>query len=205
MRILVVGAHPDDIEPQMGGTIAKLVKNGHEVLIVQFTNTGGNLAELRNFESCKGAQILGAKIKHLNYCQNNFIFQRKLVQNLDEIIAEYKPDDIYTCWEYDSHQDHQIVSKVVLASCRKNKANIFFFEPIIPGGITPYGFETNYFVDISDTIEIKIESIKAHESQLDKFGDGWIDAVYGRAQLRGFQINTRYAEAFKVVKMISRV
>lgn len=205
MRVLVVGAHPDDIEPQMGGTIAKLTKNGHEVLIVQFTNTGGNLAELRNFESCNGAQILGAKIKHLNYCQNNFIFERKLVQNLDEIIAEYKPDDIYTCWEYDSHQDHQVVSKVVLASCRKNKSNIFFFEPIIPGGITPYGFEANYFVDISDNIEIKIESIKAHKSQLDKFGDGWIDAVYGRAQLRGFQINTRYAEAFKVVKMMGRI
>lgn len=205
MRVLVIGAHPDDIEPQMGGTISKLTKNGHEVLIVQFTDTGGELKDVRTRESHHAAEILGAKIKHLHYSQNNFLFDRKLVQNLDKIIAEYKPNEIYTCWEYDSHQDHQVVSKVVLASSRKNNANLFFFEPIIPGGITPYGFECNYFVDISDTMETKIKSVKAHKSQFERFGDKWIDAIYGRAQLRGFQINVKYAEGFQVVKMINKI
>lgn len=203
MKILVIGAHPDDIEPQMGGTIAKLIKNNHEVLIVQFTDTGEELIDIRIQESCDAAEILGAKIRHLHYDQDTFVFQRKLVQDLDKIISEYQPDEIYTCWEYDSHQDHQIVSKVVLASSRKNNANIFFFEPIIPGGITPYGFQCNYFVDISDTIEIKTKSILAYKSQIKKFGTGWIDAIQGRAQLRGFQINVEYAEAFHIVKMIN--
>lgn len=205
MKILVIGAHPDDIEPQMGGTIAKLTKNGHDVLIVQFTDTGGELSNIRIHESYNAAQILGAKIQHLHYNQNTFVFDRKLVQSLDKIISEYEPNDIYTCWEYDSHQDHQIVAKVVLASSRKNNANVFFFEPIIPGGITPYGFQANYFVDISDTVETKIKSVMAHKSQVEKFGYGWIDAIYGRAKLRGFQINVDYAEAFHIVKMLDKI
>ena len=202
MKILVVGAHPDDIEPQMGGTIAKLTKNGNEVLILQFTDTGGELNNIRIRESIDAAEILGAKIKHLHYDQNNFSFKRETIQSLDKIVEEYKPNEIYTCWEYDSHQDHQVVSKIVLASSRKNNANVYFFEPIIPGGITPYGFNSNYFVDITDTMEIKIKSIMAHKSQVEKFGKRWLDAIYGRASLRGFQINTKYAEAFQIVKMI---
>ena len=202
MKILVVGAHPDDIEPQMGGTIAKLTKNGHDVLILQFTDTGEELNNIRTFESIDAARILGAKIKHLHYDQNNFSFKRETIKSLDRIVEEYKPDEIYTCWEYDSHQDHQVVSKIVLASSRKNNANVYFFEPIIPGGITPYGFNSNYFVDITDTMEIKIKSIMAHKSQVEKFGKRWLDAIYGRASLRGFQINTKYAEAFQIVKMI---
>ena len=205
MNILAIGAHPDDIEPQMGGTIAKLTRKGHQVLIIQFTDTGEDKSDIRIQESFNAANILGAEIKHLHYDQNNFKFERKLVQNLDKIIENYEPAEIYTCWEHDSHQDHQIVSKVVLAASRKNNANVYFFEPIIPGGIIPYNFEINYFVDISDTIEIKIKSIKAHKSQVEKFGNSWIDAIYGRAKLRGFQINTNYAEAFQIVKMIDKI
>lgn len=205
MKILVVGAHPDDIEPQMGGTIAKFTKKGYEVVIIQFTDTGEKEKDIRNRESLKSAEILGAKIKYLHYEQNNFIFKRELVQKLDNIIAEYQPDEIYTCWEHDSHQDHQTVSKIVLAASRKNIANVYFFEPIIPGGITPYGFKSNYFIDISDTIDTKIKSIKAYNSQLNKFGDNWIHAIYGRAKLRGFQINVSYAEAFHIVKKINKI
>ncbi len=204
MKILVVGAHPDDIEPQMGGSIAKFTNKGYEVLILQFTDTGGKHKAIRNRESLEATRILGAKIKYLHYEQDNFIFKRELVEKLDDIIKEYQPDEIYTCWEYDSHQDHQIVSKTVLAASRKNNANIYFFEPIIPGGITPYGFETNYFIDISDTIETKIKSIKSYNSQLKKFGPNWINAIYGRARLRGFQINVNYAEAFHIVKKINK-
>lgn len=202
MKILVIGAHPDDIEPQMGGTISKLSRNNHEVLILQFTDTGDDLSNIRTKESIEAAKILGAKVKHLYYNQNDFNFNRKLVQNLDEIIMDFNPDEIYTCWGYDSHQDHQTVSKVVLASSRKNISNLYFFEPIIPGGITPYGFAPNYFVDISDTIDLKIKSVEKYRSQIEKFGRSWIDAIYGRSIFRGFQINVAHAEAFQIVKMI---
>jgi LmbE family N-acetylglucosaminyl deacetylase len=205
VRIMFVGAHPDDIEPQAGGTIAKLTRKGHEVLIVSAVNTGGDISDKRRDESIKAAEILGAKIKHLGFDQIDFRFERKVVQAIDKVICDYKPDEIYTCWEYDSHQDHQVVTKSVLAASRKNYTNLFFYEPVIPGGITPHGFESNYFVDITETIEQKIMSVRAHDSQVLKYGDGWIDAIYGRARLCGFQINVAYAESFKAVKLFQSI
>ncbi len=205
MRVLVIGAHPDDIEPQMGGTIAKLTKSGHEVLIVQFNDIDGELNDIRFNESCDAAKIIGAKIIHLHYDQNNFILERKLVKDLDKIILEFKPSDIFTCWEHDSHQDHQVVSKVVLAATRKNDTNLYYYEPILPGGITTYSFKSNYFVDITDTMEDKIKSVRAHKSQLERFGEDWVEAIYGRAKLRGFQINVKYSEAFQIVKLIGKI
>lgn len=89
----------------------------------------------------------------------------------------------------------------MLASTRKNNANVYFFEPILPGGITPYEFEANYFVDISETIDLKIQSIREYKSQIEIYGEGWIKAIIGRGQLRGFQINSDHAEAFKIVKL----
>ncbi len=113
-------------------------------------------------------------------------------------------DEIYTCWEHDSHQDHQIVSKAVLAASRRNNINVIFFEPILPGGITPYGFIINYIVDISDTIDTKMKSIQAYKSQIEKFGVEWLDVICGRSKLRGFQIGVDYAEAFQIVKVIRK-
>ncbi len=204
MKILIIGAHPDDIEPQMGGTVASLTKMGHQVLILQLTDTGDELVDIRTQESFDAASILGAKIQYLHYDQNNFKFERNLVQSIDKVIAKFKPAEIFTCWEHDSHQDHLTVSQAVIAASRKNDTNLYFFEPALPGGITTYEFKPNYFVDISGTIDIKIKSVEAHRSQVDKFTKGWIDAIYGRARVRGFQINTEYAEAFQIVKMIAK-
>jgi LmbE family N-acetylglucosaminyl deacetylase len=201
VRIMFIGAHPDDIEPQAGGTIAKFTRAGHDVLIVVAVNTGGEISDTRKNESIQAAKILGAKIKHLGLDQIDFRFDRKVVQTIDKVITDYNPDQIFTCWEYDSHQDHQAVSKSVLAACRKNDINLLFYEPVIPGGLTPHGFESNYYVDISDTIDEKIMSVKAHESQISKYGDDWVEAVYGRSKMWGFQINVAYAEAFKAVKL----
>lgn len=202
---MFIGAHPDDIEPQAGGTIAKLVNDGHDVLILLAVNTGDIISNTRKIESIKAAEILGAKIKHLGFDQNDFRFERKIVQAIDRVITDFNPDQIFTCWEYDTHQDHQVVSKSVLAACRKNNINLLFYEPIIPGGLTDHGFESNYYVDITDTINKKIMSVKAHESQVLKYGDAWVDAVYGRAKMWGFQINTAYAEAFKAVKLFHSI
>ena len=79
------------------------------------------------------------------------------------------------------------------------------YEQIIPGGIVPYSFRAQSFVDISEVIDTKIDAIMAHESQVAKNGEWWLFAVKGRAMYRGYQINVRYAEAFEVVKEIRRI
>jgi len=79
---------------------------------------------------------------------------------------------------------------------------VYMYEATLPGGITGHSFRAQKFVDISDTIDAKIQSLATYETQLDRYGQGWLEAVRGRAAHRGFQMGTRYAEAFQVVKEI---
>lgn len=201
MNILVIAAHPDDIEPQMGGTIAKRIHQGHKVIMVLLTQTGGEIKHIRNKEAENAAKILGAELLQLNYSQDDFAYNRALICVIDELIKKYNPREIFTMANTDSHQDHKIVSKSVVSSCRKNNIDLYFFETVIPGGIAIEEEKYNYFVDITETMELKMKSVKAHESQVEKFGIGWLEAIEGRSKFRGFQMNAKYAEAFTVGKI----
>jgi LmbE family N-acetylglucosaminyl deacetylase len=75
------------------------------------------------------------------------------------------------------------------------------YEQTIPGGITPAGFRAQYLIDVSQFIERKMASITAHVSQLERNGAWWSEGVRGRAMYRGYQIQTRYAEAFEIIKI----
>ena len=79
------------------------------------------------------------------------------------------------------------------------------YEQAIPSGITPFGFKPNMFVDISDVIDKKIESVLAHQSQVKNFSKEWIDGIKGRAKYWGYQINVQYAETFEVIKYIKKI
>lgn len=204
MKILVIAAHPDDIEPQMGGTIVKYIKEGHEVKMVLLTRTGGKIEEIREKEGKKAAEILGAELLQYAYGQDDFAYNRRLVCEIDNLINQYSPDEIFTMNYIDSHQDHQIVSKAVISACRKNNINLYLFENVLPGGNPVTEELFNYYVDITDTFDIKMKSIEAHQSQIEKFGKEWLEAIEARSRFRGFQMNTKYAEAFKLVKYFRR-
>ena len=109
---------------------------------------------------------------------------------------------VYTHWNHDSHQDHVAISNATFAAARKNDCSLYMYEQQIPGGVVPYGFKAQMFVDISNTIDKKVESCLAHKSQME---DPWIDALEGRARYRGFQSNAKYAEAFEVVREIKEI
>ena len=203
MRILVFGAHPDDIEIGMGGTIARYSKKKYDVLMVIAVIP--NKREVRWKEAEKAAKILGAKLIILDIEPNEMVFSRKLVRRFDKVIREHSPDIVYTHWNYDSHQDHVAVANAVIASTRKNNCSLYMYEQTIPGGIVPYSFRAQLFVDISEVIDIKINSIMAHKSQVKINNEWWLHGVKGRAMYRGYQINVKYAEAFEVVKEIKRI
>jgi len=194
MKILIIAAHPDDIEPQMGGTIAKYVNNGDKVLML-------NIVKYREEEAIKSAKILGADIKILDESKDNLCFNMNLVSKIEDIIKGFNPDRIYTCFPYDSHQDHQVVARAVFAAARYIKCDIYMFESILPGGIVPEKFKAMLYVDISDFIQKKIDSIKAYKSSDIKYKN-WIEASIGRSRLRGFEMGVDYAEAFQVVRKI---
>jgi LmbE family N-acetylglucosaminyl deacetylase len=203
MKVLVFGAHPDDIEIGMGGTIAKYSKKKYDVLMV-IAAIPNKRAERRK-EAENAAKILGAKLIILDIDPDKLIFGRALVRRFDEVIEEYSPDIVYTHWNYDSHQDHVAVTNAVIASTRKNNCALYMYEQTIPGGIVPYSFRTQLFVDISEVMDIKIHSIMAHKSQVGINGEWWLYGIKGRAMYWGYQINVKYAEAFEVVKEIKRI
>jgi len=74
-------------------------------------------------------------------------------------------------------------------------------EALGPGGRSWLGLGAEVYVDISELIEQKMEDIKAHKSALAKYGKGWVDAVRGRAYLRGFEMGVEYAEVFEAARM----
>lgn len=200
MKVLVFGAHPDDLEIGMGGTIAKHVAAGDEVIMV--VGTVPSQAERRKEEARVGAKILGGDLRFLEIESDEFEYNRRLVGQIDALLKEIDPELIYTHWDQDSHQDHNNLSRGVMSATRKNRCSVLMYEQTIPGGIVPGGFKAQSFVDVSAYIDQKIESIRAHESQHELNGDLWLQGVRGRASYRGFQINVAYAEAFEVIKEI---
>lgn len=202
--IIAFGAHPDDLEIGMGGTITKLSAMGYNVQPVIATLPNfirSDTKEGRKSESMLSAKVMGCKSPiFLDLSPEQMVFGRKLVTLIDSLITEHKPDSVFTQWYGDSHQDHQILTSSVISACR-NQNNLFMYETTIPGGITENSFRPQLFVDITETIDIKKNALECFQSQSIRCGEIWIPAVIGRCSYRGYQVDAKYAEAFEVVKV----
>lgn len=210
MKILVVGAHLDDIELACGGTIAKAVKNGHKVktLIMSksgYTNKEGKIQrsdEVAVKEGIDALNTLGIKdIEILDFPTKDIPFASEVVNAIDVVISEYNPDVIFTHHPFDTHQAHEGVAKSTIAAGRR-KNTIFFFEPIQPSGRSYVAFKPDLYVGIDETIDLKIKALKKHRSEYKKFGgENWIEGVKSRCGFRGYEIGKNYAEAFEILRL----
>jgi LmbE family N-acetylglucosaminyl deacetylase len=208
LTILAIGAHGDDIELACGGTIAKAVQNGHEVIMVLVTGHASNdhnnimirTQRAAQQEAKAAAKILGvSKLQILGYQDTCVPYSAELVSKLDEIIGEFKPDIVFTHFVFDTHQDHIRTAHSTISAARRQNT-IFLYEPINPSGQGYVPFRPQVYVDITQTIDKKVNSLKAHQSQYEKYTDKWIEAVVARAQFRGFEMGADYAECFEVVR-----
>ena len=203
-KVVVFGAHPDDLEIGMGGTVAKLVRLGYNVNLViatlpNFVKT--DTKEGRKSEAIESAKILGCSApEFLDLAPDEITFGRNFVNKVDGIIQKYGPGVVFTQWIGDSHQDHQALTKAVIAACRDQK-DVFMYETTIPGGITEHSFRPQLFVDITTTIDIKKSALDCFRSQIIRCGQIWIPAVLGRCSYRGYQMNVNQAEAFEVIRV----
>lgn len=209
MNILAIGAHIDDIELACGGTLAKAVRNGHKVKMVvmtdsAYTNFDGTVLRTKEEAFSEGkaaAEKLGvADLVILDFINKNVPYNGSTVEALDKIMSEFKPDYIFTHWVFDTHQDHKNTAQATISAARY-LYNIFMYEPIPPSGRSYFPFNAQVYFDISDTIDDKITSLEKHKSQYAKYGENWIEAVEGRAKIRGFENGCKYAEAFEAVRM----
>lgn len=214
MRIVAIGAHSDDIEISCGGTIAKAVRKGHEVLMVVMTiseygdYTGKILRtpEEVEEEGKKAAEILGAKLITLNFPTKDMPYSSESVEALDKIFNEFQPDIILTHWPHDTHQAHRRASLASISAARYFNT-ILMYEPMMPSGRSYHGFRAQVYIDISEYNDIKREALKAHTSQYKKYGTAyWLNAVEARAKLRGFEMQSKaelceFAECYEVMRL----
>lgn len=209
MRILAIGAHLDDIEIAAGGTLSKAICNGHKVKVLimsksGYTNINGKVQRSNDVavkEGKEALQTLGIKdIEILDFPTKDIPFCSDVVNAIDLVINKYNPDIIFTHHPFDTHQAHEGVAKSTIAAARR-KNTIYFYEPITPSGRSYVPFKPMLYVDIENTIDKKINSLKKHKSEYKKFGgEDWITGVKSRCGFRGYEIGKKYAESFEILR-----
>ncbi|HJU14654.1 MAG TPA: PIG-L deacetylase family protein [Candidatus Nitrosotalea sp.] len=200
MKILAIGAHPDDIELGCGGMLIKAARDGHEVYMYTLTRGGasGNPKE-RSEELRRSAQFIGAK--HLwidNFEDSKLGISSELINHIEYFINKANPDLILTHSQGDIHHDHRAIAAATIEAARFN-SNVLSYE--IP--LTRH-FDPKVFYDISDVVYEKVELIEIFWSQQNKLYLK-ANAIKGLAEYRALQsrLNTgvKYAEAFEVLKI----
>lgn len=197
--VLAVGAHPDDVEVGCFGTLLKHKAAGDRVTVVVTTRGGyGRRSWEQILEEAKtAAGYLGLEYTILDNRIGHYEMTWKTVSELDDIIMRYDVDTVYTVWHGDSHQDHQMTFKNVLAACRTRRIeSLFCFEQSEYSYRSQETFNARYFVDITDYFETKLEALRAYKSYIT---DAHIEAVRGLAKHRGLACGAEYAEAFEPI------
>ncbi len=133
-KILLFSPHADDVEIAMRGTIAKLSKDNQVVLvtcIMPTENRAGQkdqqMIDNRGIEQAKSAGILGAQLHLIDIDAYKFAYTREYVKLFDQLIQSHEPDVVFSCWEHDTHQDHQTLAKILYSALRKNDISYYMY------------------------------------------------------------------------------
>jgi LmbE family N-acetylglucosaminyl deacetylase len=202
LKIVVVGAHPDDPETGCGGTMTLLSAEGHEVVSAYLTRGEAGIegksyeeaAKIRTSEALEACKIMNVRPVFLKQIDGNCEITASRYTEMFDFIKAEKPDVVITHWPVDTHRDHRICSILVFDAWLRIEKNfaLYYFE-VESGGQTQ-NFPPTNFVDITSVIDRKHEACNCHVSQN-------MEEVYSsfHAQMerfRGMQANCKYAEAF---------
>jgi N-acetylglucosamine malate deacetylase 1 len=212
--ILAFGAHADDVEIGMGGTLAKYAEAGKKVVICDLTKaelSSNGSVPVREREAMKAAEYLGVSERvTLDIPDRGIFLTEENINKVVGIIRKYKPEAVFAPYEQDRHPDHGNASRLVKeayfsSGVRKfnpslsvhKAANLYFY--IINGFHRPH-----FVINIEDQIERKLHSLRAYESQFNKGIDGvstpltdeYIEAIEARERMMGKDAGIHYAEGF---------
>jgi LmbE family N-acetylglucosaminyl deacetylase len=218
VKILAVGAHPDDLEILCAGTLVRYVREGHDVVMCNVargdkgstTHTSEEIAALRLEEAARAAEVGGAEHRTLGLADTAIVAtdegQRLLMV---ELLRQVRPDVVITHHPDDYMGDHRQVSALVFDTTMT--ATLALLETESPplertpplyymDTLAGIGFLPQEYVDITETIEIKLQMLAAHESQCAFLsGAGSVSIVEDTrtvARFRGIQSGVEYAEGF---------
>jgi len=204
VNILAIGAHPDDIEFGCGGALIKYTQKDHRLFLLVMTGGGlGGSSSVRTREQEASGKILGAeKIYWGGHKDTHLVVDIDLIGKIETVIAEVKPDFIFCNFPDDTHQDHRHLSQAIMSATRYIR-NVLFFE-----GPTTQNFNPQVFVDISDTLDRKVEALQAHHSQVMKTNIedlSIVEVARSSANFRGIQGRVKYAEAFHSLRLFINI
>lgn len=215
--ILVVTPHPDDETLGAGGFLLKSKANGFKTYWLILTNMkeeyGWKKEQVatRNFEIQKVAeQYSFDKVFNLELepAGMDKYFKSEILKMISSIVNEVKPHTVVIPWKNDPHTDHQIAYQMMISATKTFRypfiKRILAMEILSETNFSDVeDLHVNYFVDISEYLDIKIEIMKIYESELGEHPHPRsIKAIKAHAILRGTQIGCNYAEAFRIIKMI---
>lgn len=201
LRVLAIGAHPDDIELGCGGSLAKHIAQGAQVrtLVLTQGHHGADSSFDRIAETTEALQLLGIKDLHFSTLTDTRVRDHfnELVALIETHVRETTPDRVYTMFERDRHQDHRAVFEASIVACRSVR-QIFSYE-------TPSSwpnFDPVVFEELSEKeLAVKIAALEKHISQSDR-DYTQPEHLTTAARFRGQQVGLRQAEGFIPYKLV---
>ena len=218
-RILVVAAHPDDLETTSGGTLALLIERGIEVALLLGTDgdigthdvsfTRETLAAVRRQETLAGAAALGIEdVFFLGHHDGELVADLALRAEVAGIYRRWQPDTIFTfdpAWGGQAHPDHTAAGRAAVDAYMPSKMELYHPEQLVEGvkvaDVKRFFFfggsnrEGEITIDISAAWEKKIAATRCHVSQFGQKEEAlqWL-AEWNRET--GKCCGLEYAEAF---------
>jgi LmbE family N-acetylglucosaminyl deacetylase len=227
-RVLLVAAHPDDVDFGSAGTTARWTEAGLEVAYCIVTNgdAGGfdpdgprsEIAGIRQAEQRAAAKVLGVDdVTFLGYPDGLVVTSLELRRDIARVIRRFRPDRVVTQnpqrnWQRIgiSHPDHMATGEATLCAVYPDARNPFTFPELLEEGLEAWtvrevwvaGTETpNRFVDITETFDRKVAALREHASQLPdpEALEGMLRTWAGMQAAAGDLPEGRLAEAFRVL------
>lgn len=217
--VVVVAAHADDEVLGCGGAIARYVEEGrpvHVLILGDGVSSRANLEspidlkrlELRNNAAQIANDILGStSLKQLGLPDNRMdkLDLLDVVKIIEGFINEHQPKTIFTHHAGDVNIDHRVVHDAVISACRPQPSypidELLFFEVASSTEWRPPSsglmFNPNYFINISSSVEKKLQALAAYSEELRAFPHPRsIEAVEAQVRWRGATVGFNAAEAF---------
>jgi LmbE family N-acetylglucosaminyl deacetylase len=228
-RAMVIVAHPDDIEFGCAGTVARWTQAGAEVVYVLCTSgdvgiaepgmTKAKAAEIREAEQAAAAEVVGVKeVVFLRepdgMLENTLSLRKRLVREIrrfrPEVVITGDPTVVWARSDYINHPDHRAAAGAALDAVFPAAGQPNLFEELAEEGLTAHKVrkvfvlswnEIDTFVNISETIELKIKALKEHTSQMGEWDPAPRLKEWSAEMAKGKEM--AYAEGFRVVTLVS--
>ncbi|UCB43524.1 MAG: PIG-L family deacetylase [Dehalococcoidales bacterium] len=188
-QVIVFIPHPDDAESRMAGTVARWAREGKDIIYAVCTNGDKGtsdpdmepeeLAKVREKEQLAAAEVLGVReVEFLRYPDQTLEDTPELRKDMVRLIRKYRLETVVTVDPYRGyldHRDHRMTAQVTLDAVYPYAASTHSYPDLLEQGLQPHRIkevlfcgtsDPNYYIDITDTIDIKIAALRCHKSQV---------------------------------------